>query len=175
MAERVELLEAMEGIMSPTVMLLPLPLIPEALPGLIVPNIPFSLQTQSAKRQQNDSETDIPVSGGTTVVEGGVGVVNNLIESEVLVVSSRSEGSGRGLVAKLKLRGLGDGVVVGTPDELDGVTDGRVDGERHVAEHALGGCNDNGVGGAGAGGTMVAAVVGVVRRGRRVSRRGRAE
>ena len=89
------------------------------------------------------------MSRGTTVVEGGVGVVNNLIESEVLVVSSRSEGSGRGLVAKLKLGGLGDGVVVCSPDETNGISDRRVNGERNVTENTLGRSNNNGVGHAG--------------------------
>lgn len=81
----------------------------------------------------------------TTVEEGWVGVVHNLCEDEVLVLGARSEKTIRRLVADFELRRLGNGVVVGTPHESDGITDGRVQGERNVTENTLCGCNNDGV------------------------------
>lgn len=86
------------------------------------------------------------MSGGTAVEERRVGVVNNLVEGEVLVMSARSERLVGSLVAKLKLRRLGDGVVVSPPYETDGVANRGVDSERNVTENTLCRSDDNGVG-----------------------------
>ena len=99
------------------------------------------------------------MTGGTAVEEGGVRVVDNLSELEGRVLLAGSEGSIGGLVAKLELRRLGHGVVVGTPAEQDGVADGGVDGEGHVAEDTLGGRDDDGVGRTSALAARVGAVV----------------
>ena len=72
-----------------------------------------------------------------------VGGVDNLREDEALVLDTRSERRVARLVAKLELRTLGDGVHVGVPHELDGITDRRVCREGHVAKDTLGrGDND---------------------------------
>ena len=75
--------------------------------------------------------------GNSAVEEGGVGIVDNLLEDEVLQLDTRGEGGIGGLVARSELRALGNGVVVGTPDELDGIADGSVDGEGNVTEDTL--------------------------------------
>jgi len=85
------------------------------------------------------------VSRGTAVVEGRVGVVDDLAESEALILLARSEGGGGSLVAREELRRLGDGVLVGAPHELDCIADGSVNGEGNIPEGALSGSNDNGV------------------------------
>lgn len=86
------------------------------------------------------------MTGGTAVVEDRVRVVDNLVEGEALVVAAGRERRIAGLVADLELRGLGHGVDVGVPDEVDGVTDGGVGGEGDVTQDTLGGGNDDGVG-----------------------------
>ena len=87
----------------------------------------------------NDTEHALgAVVGNGTVEEGGVGIVDNLLEDEVLQLDTRGEGGVRGLVARSELRALGNGVVVSTPDELDGIADGSVDGEGNVTEDTLG-------------------------------------
>lgn len=109
-------------------------------------------------------------------VEGGIGGVNNLgdcerfalsvlstaeyrtiLTDEVLVVLAGGEESITRLVARQELRALGDGVVVGTPHELDGVTDGRIQGEGNVTQDALSRGDDDGVGGASADGALATA------------------
>ena len=128
-------------------------------------------------RVDDTEHTLLAMGRYTAVEEGRVGIVDDLREDEALVLHARRESMIGSLVAKLELRRLGHGVVLGTPDELDGVTDGGVDGEGHVTEDTLGGGNDDGVGRASAAGAVVAAVVGVGAVGRRgrVRRGGSAE
>jgi hypothetical protein len=78
--------------------------------------------------------------------EDGLGGVDDLGEGEGSALDTRGEECVAGLVAGSELIGLGDGVVLGVPLELDGVTDGCVDGERNVTEDTLGRCNDDSVG-----------------------------
>ena len=101
---------------------------------------------------------NLPVTGGTAVEESGVGIVHDLVESEAHIVGAGCERRIRRLVAKLEFRGFRDGVVVGVPDEVDGVTDGSVDGERNVAKNTLGRCNNDSVGNTIAGGARAAAI-----------------
>ena len=61
-------------------------------------------------------------------------------------MDTRDEEAITSAVARKEGRGLGHSVVVGTPHELDGVTDGSVDGEGNVTEDTLGGCNNDSVG-----------------------------
>ena len=84
--------------------------------------------------------------GGTAVVEDGVGVVDDLVEDEALVVRARGKRRIAGLVADLELRGLGDGVDVSTPHETDSVANGSVGGEGDVTQDTLGRGDDDGVG-----------------------------
>jgi len=56
---------------------------------------------------------------------------------EILVLSSACEQVVRRLVARQKSRGLGDGMIVCTPHELDGVTCGRSHCEWNVAQNSL--------------------------------------
>jgi hypothetical protein len=79
--------------------------------------------------------------GNSTIEEGGVGVVDDLLKDEVLEVKTRRNRRVGSRIAGSELRALGHGVVVGAPDELDGVTDGSVDGEGDVTEDTLGRCN----------------------------------
>lgn len=72
-----------------------------------------------------------------------------LLTAEALVLLAGSERCVRSLVAHLQFGRLGDSVVVGTPHELDGVTDGGIDSERHVTEDALSRCDIDGVGSTG--------------------------
>ena len=78
------------------------------------------------------------MSGNGAVEEKRICVVDNLFKDEVLQLNTGSEGRVGSLVARSKLRALGDGVVVGAPDELDGITDGSVDSERDITEDTLG-------------------------------------
>ena len=93
--------------------------------------------------------------GNGAVEEGWVGIVDNLLEDEVLQLNTRSEGGIQGLVARSELGALGDGVVVSTPDELDGITDGGVDGEGDVTEDTLGRSDPDDVSLSGLGGRSV--------------------
>ena len=94
---------------------------------------------------------DIPVSRGTAVVEERVGVVDSLGESETFVLLARGKsGPVSGLVARAEFARLRDSVVAPSPDPVEGVTGGRVDGERNHAEDTLGGCDVDGVGRTGA-------------------------
>lgn len=83
------------------------------------------------------------MTGCCAVEEDGVGIVNDLIEREALVVCARSKEARRGLVADLELRGLRDSVVVGHPDEVDGVTDGSVHSEGNISQNTLGRSNND--------------------------------
>jgi hypothetical protein len=85
------------------------------------------------------------MGGGSAVEEGWVSIVHDLREYEALVLFSGCERAIGSLVARGKLRRFGDGVVVGTPHELDGVTDGSVYGERYISEDTLGRRNNDGV------------------------------
>jgi len=93
----------------------------------------------------NDTKHSLlTMSGGTTVEEGCVGVINDLSEDEASVLFTGSEGSIGGLVAGSQFGALGDGVFVGTPHELDGVSDRGVYSERNVTEDTLSWCDDDG-------------------------------
>jgi hypothetical protein len=85
------------------------------------------------------------VGGNRAVEEDRVGIIDDLLEDEVLQLNTRGEGRIEGLVARSELRALGDGVVVGAPDELDGITNGSVDGEGEVSEDTLGRGNPDNV------------------------------
>jgi len=89
------------------------------------------------------------------VEEDRVGIVDDLLKDEVLQLNARGEGSVGSLVARSEDGALGDGVVVGAPDEFDGITDGSVDGEGDVAEDTLGRSNPDDVGLAGLGGGVL--------------------
>jgi len=89
------------------------------------------------------------VSGGSTVEEGRVGVVNDLGEDEALVLFTRSERSVRCLVARSQFGTLSDGVFVGSPHELDSVSDRGVDSEGVVTEDTLSRSDNDRVGAAG--------------------------
>jgi hypothetical protein len=89
------------------------------------------------------------------VEEDRVGIVDDLLKDEVLQLNTRGEESIGSLVARSELRTLGDGVVVSTPDELDGITDGSVDSEGDITEDALGRSNPDDVGLAGLGGSVL--------------------
>jgi len=84
--------------------------------------------------------------GCTTVEEVGGGIVDDLVEDEALILFTGSKWRVSGLVARQELAGLGHGVVVGTPLEHDGVTNGGVEGEWDVTKDTLGGGNNNSVG-----------------------------
>jgi len=86
------------------------------------------------------------MAGGTAEEVGRLSVVDNLVVDEVLVLDTGGEEGITSAVAREESRGLGHGVVVGTPHELDGVTDGGVDCEGNVTQDTLGGGDDNGVG-----------------------------
>ncbi len=134
----------MEDIMLPTEELL----VTVPAGGLIMPNIPFWLQTTafSDSTSNNERAGDSPMSGGTTVEVRGRGVVDDLVECEALVLGTGSEGSIAGLVAHLKLSGLRDGMVVCVPDKVDGVAGVGVNEERHVAQYTLRRGNNDSVG-----------------------------
>jgi len=86
------------------------------------------------------------MGGRTAVVERGVSIIDNLSEDEGLVLLARCEGDVGRLVAKVQLGGLGHCVIVGTPNELDSVPDGCVEGERHIAKNTLCGGDPDSVG-----------------------------
>ena len=83
------------------------------------------------------------MTGCCAVEEDRVGIVNDLIESEALVMCARSKEARCSLVADLELRGLRDGVVVRHPDEMDGITNGSVHSEGNISENTLGRGNNN--------------------------------
>jgi len=89
--------------------------------------------------------------GNGTVEEDRVGIVDDLLEGEILHLNARGEGRIRSLVARSELRALGNGVVVSAPDELDSVADGSVDGEGDVTKDTLSRSNPDDVGLAGPG------------------------
>ena len=89
--------------------------------------------------------------GNGTVEEEGVGIVHDLLEDEVFQLKTRSKGGIGSGVARGELRALGNCVVVSAPNELDGVTDGSVDGEGNVTEDTLGRSNIDNVSLAGLG------------------------
>ena len=78
------------------------------------------------------------MGGNGTVDEEGVGVVDDLLEDKVLQLKTRGKGRVGSRVARSEFRALGDGVVVSTPDEFDGVADGSIDGEGNVTKDTLG-------------------------------------
>ena len=82
---------------------------------------------------------------GTAVEEGRVGVVDDLVEGEALVLLAGGKRRVAGLVADLELRRLGDGVHVGVPLELDGITDGGIHCERNISENTLSRGDDDSV------------------------------
>ena len=95
------------------------------------------------------------MGGNGAVEEERVGIVDDLLKDEVLQLNARGEGRVGSLVAGSELRAFGDGVVVSTPDELDGITNGSVDGEGDVAEDTLGRSNPDDVSLSGLGGSLL--------------------
>jgi hypothetical protein len=83
------------------------------------------------------------MSGGSTVEEGRVGVVNYLGEDEALVLFAGSERCIRGLVARSQFGTLGDGMFVRSPHELDSVSDRCIDGEGVITEDTLSRSNND--------------------------------
>lgn len=100
------------------------------------------------------------MGGNGAVEEDRIGVVDDLLKGEVLELNTRGERRIGSLVARSELGALGDGVVVSTPDELDGITDGSVDGEGDVTEDTLGRGNPDDMGLAGLGGSVLGSVLG---------------
>ena len=111
--------------------------------------------TESVRRVDDTEHALCAVVGNGAVEEGGVGIVDNLLEDEVLQLDTRGEGSIGGLVARSELRALGNGVVVSTPDELDGIADGSVDGEGNVTENTLGRSDPDDMSLSGLGGRLI--------------------
>jgi hypothetical protein len=75
---------------------------------------------------------------------------------EVFILTAGSERVDvRSPVAQLENGTLGNGVVVGTPTEEDGVPNGSVQSERNVAKDALARSHNDGVSGAATDGTQV--------------------
>lgn len=97
-------------------------------------------------RVDDTEHSALAVTTNGAVEVSGPGVGNDLAEDEVLDLRARSEGTLFSPVARQELGGLGDGVVVGPPSELDGLTDGGVHGEGNVTEDTLGGSDNDGVG-----------------------------
>jgi hypothetical protein len=97
-------------------------------------------------------------------------IVDMVLTNESLVLLARCEGSVGRLVAKRKLGGLGNSVVVGTPNEFDSVPNGCVDGEGNITENTLCRSNIDGVGRAATGAAATRA-----HRGRHVPGRGSPE
>lgn len=79
--------------------------------------------------------------GNGAVEECGIGIVDDLLEYEVFQLKTGGKGRIRSRVAGSELRALGDGVVISTPDELDGITDGSIDGEGNITKDTLGRSN----------------------------------
>lgn len=79
--------------------------------------------------------------GNGAVEEEGVGIVDDLLKDEVFQLKTRSKGRIQSGIARGELGALGNGVVIGAPDELDGITDGCVDGEGDITKDALGWSN----------------------------------
>ena len=97
----------------------------------------------------------------TYVTPDRVGVVDSLGESEAFILLARGKsGPVSGLVARAEFARLRDSVVAPSPDPVEGITGGRVDGERNHAEDTLGGGDDDRVGRTSARAAGVAAVVG---------------
>lgn len=119
--------------------------------GLMIPNIPLGLKRVVSKEMEIfTTSICIPVTRSTAVEVDRVGVVNDLLKDESCVLLAGSEGAVASLVARSELARLGDGVVVRAPHEHDGITDGRVHGERNVTENTLRRSDDDGVGDTGA-------------------------
>ena len=117
--------------------------------------------TSIGVRRVDDTEHAFGAVGGNGAVEEDrIGVVDDLLKGEVLELNTRGERRIGSLVARSKLRALGDGVVVSTPDELDGITDGSVDGEGDVTKDTLGRGNPDDMGLAGLGGSVLGSVLG---------------
>lgn len=113
-------------------------------------------RTSESVGRVNDTEHALgAVVGESAIEEDGVGIVDDLFKGEALLLNTGGERRIGSLVARSKLRSLGDGVVVCAPDELDGITDGSVDGERDITKDTLGRSNPNDVGLASLGGGAV--------------------
>ena len=96
------------------------------------------------------------MGGNGAVEEERVCIVDDLLKDKVFQLKTRGKGRIRSRVARSELRTLCDGVVIGAPDKLDGITDGSVDGERDITEDTLGRSNIDDVSLAGlAGGAIV--------------------
>jgi hypothetical protein len=109
----------------------------------------------------------LAVTGCATVEEDGVRAVDGLIEAEWRIVCARCKGVVVSLVAREQLGRLGDRVVLGHPDVVNGVTWLGRDDRRNEAKDTLHRGNDDGV-------VVARALRACVRR-RSVGRRSRAE
>lgn len=144
-AEMVELFIIIAGIMLATDVFALL----DTLGGLMMPNMPFSLYTQSVSVSslQPKKRSDFPVAGRRAIEESGVSVIDDLREGETLILFARRKSRVRGLVAQLELRRLGHSVVVRAPHEHDSVAGRCVHSKRHVAKDALSRGDNDSVGG----------------------------
>ena len=106
---------------------------------------------QSIRRVDDTEHTLLAMRGNTAIKEGRVGVVDNLLNCsnhlmsavrthakcilptyEVLGLDTGSKGCGvRGLIAWTQFRALGHSVVIGTPDELNGIPDAGINFQRN--------------------------------------------
>lgn len=85
------------------------------------------------------------MGGNTAIVEGGLGIIDDLAEDEGLVLLARRERSVERGIAQRELGRLGDGMRTRSPNELDGIANRGVGSERHVAKDTLGRSNDDSV------------------------------
>lgn len=100
----------------------------------------------SIGRIDNTEHALLAMCGHTTVEEDRVGVIDDLRESERLVLDARCEGVLVRLVADFELGRVSDGVHVRVPHEFDRVADGCVGSEGNIAEDTLGRSDNDGVG-----------------------------
>lgn len=117
----------------------------------------FVKETYGTRDSHDTEHSLLAVVGNTTVIEGRVGVIDDLVENEGLILHARFEGLISGGIAKVELRRLGDGVRASSPNEANGITDGSIDGEWNITENTLSGSDDDGVGGARARVTVIRA------------------
>lgn len=97
--------------------------------------------TQGARRIDDAEHALLAVTRSATIKEGWVCIIDDLSKREALVLASSIEQGIAGLIARSESRRFSDRMIVGTPHELDGVTNRRVHCERHVTKDSLGWCN----------------------------------
>lgn len=111
-------------------------------------NLDGVLRSRLSVGRVDDTEHSLlAVFSNSTVVEGGLGIVDNLIEGEGLVLFAGSERSFFGRVAKVELRTFGDGVWSSSPNKSDSITNRGVDGEGNISENTLSWGNPDSVSG----------------------------